>query len=86
MLPALSELKICVSLDQFLGAVVLKAHRQLAIFAFTFDFDNRAQPVLRVPHARANQWITTRLSPRNPRRRCGHVLLFPYGVRGLRYE
>jgi hypothetical protein len=63
-------LKIRVSLDQFLGAVVLKAYCQLAIFAFTFDFDNRAQPVLRVPYARANQRIITRLSPRN-QEKCG---------------
>src|SRR5579864_4386171 len=61
----LSELKIRISLDQLFGPVVLKAYSQLAIFTLAFDFDNGAEPVLRVPHARANQRITICLPSRS---------------------
>ena len=36
------DLQIGVALDQFLGAVILEAHGELAVLAFAFDIDDRA--------------------------------------------
>ena len=51
------DLQIGVALDQFLWAVILKAHGKLAVLAFAFDADDRADAVFRVADARADQRI-----------------------------
>lgn len=49
------QLQVRVPLDQFLCAIILKAHGQLAILAFALHFNDGADAILRMAHARPNE-------------------------------
>ncbi len=51
------DLQVCVTLDQFLRAVILKADRKLSFFTLTLDVYDRAHAVFRMANARADQRI-----------------------------
>src|SRR6202521_4161549 len=58
---AISEsLQVGVSLHHFFCAVIGEAYRQLPLFVFTLDANDRARPVGAMTHAHPDQWMRIR--------------------------